>query len=418
MWADLALALSVVGAWLLSKARYNDVFTPLFSYAAVWCASLLLFRLRLVDYDELNCQTALIIAASVAAFGAGCMLAGKPSAQTETSLPINQQRLAVVITALLILNVIGLVLLVRWLQTGFGLLTNLGDVSALRASSDETTRVGALGFLTLLDLPLLLCAWMYYLRFGKRRWFTVLGVVVPLLEPYLKGDRGTLTFDLLTMLFLWIYYHGWRRPNQTVVSRVSVLGVVLLGYFLAMGSLLDKLASQPQQAMTARQTSLTSGTALALVSPYIYATASFPTLQQGMQDVDHFTWGARTFFPVARLLYALGVIRQRPEPLTFDFYFVPVPFNTYTHLFTFYQDFGTAGIVLVPLLLGWLETRVYLSLKRSPGFFSLTAAACFLGINCFSIFIPIILSLSIWYCLTVLWLLSRWCRAPWRECLS
>ena len=113
------------------------------------------------------------------------------------------------------------------------------------------------------------------------------------------------------------------------------------------------------------------GLDLLFSNPYIYATGSFVTMQQAMDDVRGQVWGTRTFFPIARFLYAIDALKQRPEEANMDFYLVPIPYNTYTYLFAFYEDFGLAGVLFFPFLLGYLETRLYLSMKAQTTLFSI-----------------------------------------------
>lgn len=68
MWSDLGLILAIVAAWSISRMLYQDIFTPLFSYIAVWCGALAFFRLRLVNYDELETRTVFLIGGSMVAF--------------------------------------------------------------------------------------------------------------------------------------------------------------------------------------------------------------------------------------------------------------------------------------------------------------------------------------------------------------
>jgi oligosaccharide repeat unit polymerase len=128
-----------------------------------------------------------------------------------------------------------------------------------------------------------------------------------------------------------------------------------------------------------------------------------------MRDVHGHLWGVRTFFPVARLLYAVDILEHRPEEASLQFYLVPIPFNTYTYLFAFYEDFGVLGVVCFPFLLGYLETRLYLSMKARPSIFSVAGTGSLMAVNIFTVFIALQSTILIWYYLCVMFIISEWC---------
>src|SRR5689334_11503494 len=87
MWINLSLVMVWVLAVYLSRKRYGDVFTPLCVYTSIWCICLLLFHLRLIDYNELGRKTVLLISGSMLGFGSGCFLAGTVNQRRKRSSP-------------------------------------------------------------------------------------------------------------------------------------------------------------------------------------------------------------------------------------------------------------------------------------------------------------------------------------------
>ena len=103
-----------------------------------------------------------------------------------------------------------------------------------------------------------------------------------------------------------------------------------------------------------------------------------------------------------------GKLSVNGEAFNFDFYQVPVPVNTYTHLYAFYQDFGAVGVVIIPFILGYLETRFYLRMKFTPNVFWLAGCSALIALNVFSIFVPLVTNISFWYFFAVMYLLQRY----------
>jgi oligosaccharide repeat unit polymerase len=411
---DLFLFAALAATIALSRKLYRDVFAPLCTYVSMWLVCLLLFRLRLVGYYELEPRTIALIAGSLIAFAVGCLLAHRRAISREGAgdlrRTIDLGSLEFVIKALIALNFAGALIFAYQMNSAYGISTYFTDPAVIRKDFAEWTRVGALGLFMMLDYPLIVSAWVHYLLTRKLRWFTVLAVPLVSIQTFLKTDRGSLTIYAITCIALWIYWHDWRALNWRMVRRLAISVVLLLAYFLAIGSLYGKLVSMQADVFNPADLSVTSQVGLVLVTPYIYATSPISGFQEAMRDVGTLSWGMHTFFPIARVLYSVGILQDRPEPVDFDYYFVPIPVNTYTHLFAFYQDFGAAGVILLPLVLGFVETRLYFHMKCTPTLFSMGASSTFMAVNVFSVFVPAVGSLSFWYYWAVLYVVYRFCR--------
>jgi oligosaccharide repeat unit polymerase len=413
MGTNFVLLAAGAGAVYLSRILYRDVFTPLCTYVSIWLACLLLFRLRLVDYYGLEIRTVILIGTSILAFVAGCIIAGCGKDPSEDgchlSGTLHHESFELVIKVLFALNLVGTLVFAYRMNSSYGLTTYITDPGIIRGDFDEWGRVGLLALLMMLDYPLVVCSWVHYLLTKKWRWFTIVSLLLVLVQTYLRTDRGSLTVYVISMLSLWLYWNRWRSLNWRILRRLGVIAALLLTYFLAVGLLYGKLVSEHTDVFDQRDFRVNSEAGLVLATPYIYATASVLGFQEAMRDVDDRSWGTHTFFPVARALYGLGILHERPEGFTFDFYLVPVPVNTYTHLIAYYQDFGIAGVILLPLILGYAETCLYLRMKASPTLLSLGASSAFTALNLFSVFVPLITSLSFWYYFATLAGISRFC---------
>jgi oligosaccharide repeat unit polymerase len=414
----MATNLLLIAVWaaaiLLSRRLFRDVFTPLCCYVSIWSLCLLLFRFRLVNYYELETRTIVLIGGSIFAFVLGCVVACRRTDVRDEGwdLPrtLDQKSLEFIIKALCVFNLIGTLIFAYRMNNTYGLATYISDPAVIRRDFDEWTHVGGLGLLMMLDYPLLVCTWIHYLLTKKWRWFTVFAMPLVLVQTFLRTDRGSFTMYVITCISLWIYWNRWRSLNSRMLRKLGFVAILLVAYFLGLGLFYGKLVALQEDAFNAGDLSVTSQLGLLLVNPYIYATSPIGGFQPAMADVRRLSWGEHTFFPVARVLYSFGFLDDRPEPYDFDFYLVPIPVNTYTHLFAFYQDFGAAGVIWVPLALGYLETRLYLRMKARPSIFSLGASSAFTALNVFSVFVPLITSISFWYYSVVLYAISRICQ--------
>jgi oligosaccharide repeat unit polymerase len=409
----MLINLLLVGALLfggyLSSKLYRDVFTPLCVYVSIWCVCLLLFHLRIfVDYYALRLKFGLIIAASIMSFVTGCLLAGR-NKQPRARSVANLRRFEIAIKVLIIFSFCGVILFAIRMDSIYGLATYFVDPSLLRSDFQNWPRIGMLASLVLLNYPLAMCCLIHVLQTKRLRWFTCLGFFLACTQSYLLTDRVTLVVFCITGTFVWAYLNGWQRISGTLLIKMGFVVGLTIAYFLGIGNFFGKLISGDSHQWEVQYLSRSSELDLLFSNPYIYATGSFVTMQQAMDDVRGHMWGTRTFFPIARVLYAIDALKHRPEEASMDFYFVPIPYNTYTYLFAFYEDFGLAGVLFFPFLLGYLETRLYLSMKAEPTLFSVSGTASLMAVNIFTVFIALPSTILIWYYFIVLFAISKWC---------
>jgi oligosaccharide repeat unit polymerase len=417
MWIDFVMVVVMIAAAKISRRRYQDIFTPLCLYVWMWCLCLLLFRLRLINYPELNGRAEWLIGGSMVAFVGGCLAAGRLKSLSETTLEIRLDRLESAMRILLILNVIGILLYLKRMQGIFGLSTYLTDPSEIRTNFEDWSRIGWMAVLTLLSYPLFSSSLVHYLKSKRLRMISAIGMILPCIQSYIQTDRISLAILLFSGSLTWVYFNRWTSVNRQMLRIMALLSILMVSYFIGAGYLYGKLVSERMETFGAGNFDETPQFAMYVIDPYLYATGSFPTFQEAMNDVHSLRWGERTFFPFARLLYAADLLRQRPEGASMEVYNIPIPINTCTYLFSFYEDFGTFGVIFFPIVLGWSQTRLYLRMKKHPTLFSLSGTAGFVMTDLLSTFISLITTINVWYFLAVVYCISRHCVLE-RRCSS
>lgn len=420
MVADAGLLVVILAAYFVSRKRYGDVFTPLFVYVAVWCGCLFLFRLRFVNYDTLGPRVILVVGGSVLAFVVGCLTAGRPYQAKESSLQVALEPLEKAIRILDYLSITGLLFFLMRSALVFGLSAYLTDPDAIRLGYEDLGRVGALALLLSAIYPLFVCSLIHVLESRKLHWFTVVGLLLPAVQGFVTMSRNNLAVPLISGVFAWFYYRGWRSLNLTILRRFALAFALVVLYFIGVGFWYGKVATSEDYTLyRVKDVNVTSQVGLQLAFPYMYATGGFPTLQAAMEDVRTHLWGVRTLFPIARVFYGVGLLDDRPENASLEFYYVPVPFNTATYLFGFYEDFGIAGVIVCPFLLGFLSTRLYLEMKAGASIFSLGCTGVLMAVIVYSVFIGLASTVQVWYSVIALFVISRRC-AAWsaRKCPS
>ena len=394
--AEAICLAAICGALWLSYRRFGDMFTPLAVYVTVWCGALLLFSIRLINYIELSDRTSMLIASSIVAYVAGCLLCPKLKPSSPAGTEFHLDRFHHILKALMVVHFCAFVIFVLQMQSRFGISIYLTDPSQIRAEADDWMKTGVLAIPLLLHYPILILNYFDVLLNHRLRWYNAVGFIVPVIQELMWTGRGTLVLFIITVFFMWIYFRAWRTVNRPlIVSGIAALAVAVAG-FLALGSVYGKLISEETGTYNISDFNVESSAALLLAYPYMYVTSPLPTFQEAMADVHDHSGGVRTFYPAARVMQAFGVLDALPQFAVFDNYFVPVPNNTYTYLFTYYQDFGSTGVVVVPFILGFVHTYLYWRMRSSPSLWTMAAVAISMGTICFSVFTCLPSTVMIW----------------------
>src|SRR5260370_22908577 len=105
-------------------------------------------------------------------------------------------------------------------------------------------------------------------------------------------------------------------------------------------------------------------------------------------------WGTYTFAPIFRFLSRLGF--QTAVPAHEENYYTPVPMNVGTYLKNVHSDFGFAGILIFPFLLGAVTTLLIVRSSVMPRVAALAALSHLCVVIVFSFWFNLML-LGDWY---------------------
>ena len=366
---------------------------PTVIYIAVWLICLFLFCLRLISYDALSVKAILLIALSLLGFAAGALIPGK---RALSPTYVNLARLEKWVMVLFVASLTGVFLLVRYMAANYSLVTYFVNPMEIRADFDSWTTFHS-WTMGIICIPLyVFCATAHRLYSGRWRWFTALSMVLPLPYGILMTDRSTILVLYGLAFFAWAYVRSKSWRDREVLRFAVGLGLIGITYFIGIGSLLGKISNPVYDSPDVHVNAV-------VAAPYHYAASNFVTFSKAIEDVHQLTFGKRLFYVPLRLAEKVGLVRNLDTWVTYDFYDVPIPANTYTHLFVFYQDFGSAGVVVIPFLLGLIQSWLY---RRRPTLFSVGMSAIFAVINCFSVFITLIVNPGIWFFTMLLAIIS------------
>jgi hypothetical protein len=379
-----AIALAALAVWISSRCFAHPV-SPFSVYYVAWFSSLALYAAGWIGYTPVRTSTWSMIALSLAAFGAGWLIpflawdARGVRSSGELRRGISEARLYQAIRFCFVLGAIGLATFLYSVHSTLGLAAYIEAPHEIRqamsAGGEVSEGIKPFNWLNVSNVVL---ASLYLFALGGRRrrqvWF-VLGFSVA--AVLLMEDRTRFFYATLWAGFMLSY--SMKLQAKKIVAGLGIVSAILLAQFIAVAAWLGKVAENSPLLMDAAHGSSAWGNVtVALLPPYMYATSSFPALQAYLDTAPRATHGAMTFYPVFKLLKLVDPTLESPA-IVADFVSIPFEANTFTWLHQFYTDFGLAGVLMGPLLVGLLVSGLYFHMLRTRDFYSTyaTALLCF-----------------------------------------
>lgn len=103
--------------------------------------------------------------------------------------------------------------------------------------------------------------------------------------------------------------------------------------------------------------------------PYMYVVMNLENFARAVQQLDSLAYGYYTFDFTTALVGLKHWISEYFGMV--DTPYLTSNYNTYTAFWTYYRDFGTFGIAIIPALVGWGIASAYYWLRTSPNIRSL-----------------------------------------------
>ena len=185
-------------------------------------------------------------------------------------------------------------------------------------------------------------------------------------------------FMAVLMAITLLYYTTFRIKFKTVFisSLVVIVFFYLVSSFRAGEIIVFVLYKMSKMKFSVDYAVFTE--------PYMYVVMNLENYARSIAKVDHFTYGYYTF----DFMTAITGLKHWIEEY---FALVETPFltssyNTYSAFWTYYRDFGIAGIFIIPFIGGMSISSLYYSFKVKPSLMKLAFYSMFLFVLIFSFF--------------------------------
>lgn len=401
-------------AVLISARFFGHPFSPFSVFYGAWFGALGLYNLNWISYTPVRGPAWTLIALSLLSFGVGWLIPYLRWDSRDIQPPelvvqqVSAERLRIAIFVCFVLGVIGTVAFLAAVRSTVGL------AAFIEAPGEVRTAMAKGGGL---EEPLKIFDWLhvaivvfcsFYLfamKSRRSRWvWPVLAFSLSAL--FLMEDRTHFFYAACWAGFVLL--HSMRITAKKIVVLMAVAAGLLLSQFLLVAVWLGKVAENNPALVASANV---QDAMIFILSPYMYITESFPSLQVYMDSAPASTHGSMTFYPVFRMINFVDPTLEPPaivaEPVD-----IPSESNTFTWLHQFYTDFGTAGAILGPWFIGVLTSAVYFHMLRARTFYSTLMNGLFLYCLGLSIFVNLFTQGPAWYFAAVGLVISAWVKLP------
>jgi len=371
-----------------SKKIFGKWFNPVSLYTIIWGVMLFLYELKLIAFFDLRTNTWLIIIASFTSFLLGVITilssrstAGKSNIVFETceiSPPIFLDNGKVLRYTIFFLSIIGLASALQHWQvllseygSVFNVLVHSYTVYRSRLTGDEPA--GIIPYVWLASYFAVFLAGIYTAYKRKLTLLSTVPLIAIVLKETARLTRAGILFGLFSFIISFVLTRHLLTKDRSKKFEFKktklILTVLIVISIMVSGAALVKIIRNPVEEFGGTSSSLNQVKGGAFISPaiYFYASSQVGVLNQYLEkNKENVNFGYSTFFGVYTILSKFHLV-EKPKT-QHKGYLIPQWSNTATFLREIHADFGFAGILLIPFLIGLLATFYWFKFFETHNF--------------------------------------------------
>ena len=367
---------------LLGRLMLKNWFNHLILYSFIWTLVLGLYSLRLLKYRPIITEAWIFIFAAWIFLYLGTAVVlfinfnkEKRVISTESSdwynYDVNQPKNLIVILKILIIG-LSIISLISIFSYMFVLLRTFGNIFLAMAQSFLWYHLRVRGeisqgipYLTSLILVCCSFAGVYGGIKGRITLLSTIPLILAIIYSLISMGRAAILIAIT--LYITAYLQSYRYFNKAQIKNkvrywlVPLLLVITLAMFGAeQVRSFRRITESYKKYGESKSMKILRNTPFLTPSVYFYLSGEPVVLSEYLQkDREHVIPGWYTFAPIYRILAKLGLVKK--PPYVQPFYLTPVPMNTGTYLREIHADFGVWGIILIPFILGFICTSLFLN---------------------------------------------------------
>jgi oligosaccharide repeat unit polymerase len=383
------IILAGISTVLLGRWMFGRWFNHVGLYGAIWSFSLALFQVGLIYYYPLEMETWFIIITGWLAFvmGSGTVVCARfamDSNAVEVSRMNKTTSEVAPSSVLRVLWIINIITVIYSIYTVYNISRLLGSVSNIFIMGNLLYQVrvheeipGAIPYVGTLTLVGSLLAGYYTSMVGRLRFATFVAIFTAITSSIANMTRATLI--ITGILFVTGYLVNREKKTRQYNVRYSskfrsaftfilIVALIVTGLEIIRGNR-GMTESFTGQTKTLKKLSVGAGS---FITPSIvmYITAHHGVLNQYLRhEGENHPVGHYSLAPLWRVLSKFGYDTYVEQHSSF--YNTPVPANTGSYLRELHADYGMAGIVVCPFLLGLISSIYWFRFKRTQALWDL-----------------------------------------------
>jgi len=388
---EIIIAVLVFGVGIfLSYLIYNSFLNQITLYSVIWLNMIFWYEIRLINYDHISIDTYFIIYSSYILFLFGNII-GKiviqnkniSSDQNAFEYYLNEKYLKYYI---LIPGIIGFgAAVLNWIQLFkiYGTLPNIflhGPEIYSKRVEGEIAEV--IPYINSFIIVSIFYSSIYFAKTLKLNGY----VILPFISIYIKEmaafGRSGILFGLFEFVIIFIsvrYFLKRKNIIKVVFPTKMVITVLILFIMAIIAATTVKSFRASVENFKGSSRSLSAFKNNIIISPsiYFYMSSHIGVLNKYIEkDNENNEIGANTFLIIHSILSKFDLI-ERPSDYQKGYMF-PNWSNTGTYLREIHGDFGLAGVVVIPFLLGLLGYISWHRFNYNGSFYSFIS---FVGIG-------------------------------------
>lgn len=398
-------------AVFLGKYIFDKWFNPLSIYSFIWMSMILLYELRLIPFADLRIETWVVILLGFISFLLGILtiyfargIFKKNNTSSSTIPKILLDDGLTIKYAVVFLSIIGFY---SAIQHWAVLIDEFGSIVGVLLNATKYYRMRVAGEIKGVVPYIFIASYIgiflsgIYTAYKKKLTFVA---ILPILAVILKeianlGRAGILLglVEFMTVFILFRYLLSRIHKGDIIKKSRILFAVLIILSLMVGGAILVKSVRNPIDSFQGTSRGLQSFEGNVILSPsiYLYTCSHLGVLNKYLEkdnEVGH--WGEHTFLPIYNLISKFGVLEH---PSFFQKgYFIPMWTNTGTYLRELDADFGKAGVLIFPYLLGFIITFLWFKFFESGSLMSLILLTYSFLIVIFS-FLVMVSRLSSWF---------------------
>lgn len=388
---------------ILGKYLFKKWFNQISFYSISWMVMIVLYQWKLLPYYNLSLETWMVILLGYLSFLLGIILLfAARSLYAKKENNISYDRLdtlkifsdggRVLRNTILIMSILGILFAIQhWIV----LIKMFGSIPAVLINANIAYRLrvqgeikGIIPFFFIFSYVAVFLAGIYSAFKGRLTLLCLLPFLGVIINEMANVGRAGI---LLASIEFFVAFVLTRNLNE-IRSRKIVNGnfklilsfVILFALIIASASMI-KVARGTYESFLGESKQLKGLKNSAIISPsiYMYLSSDLGVLNKYLQiDNENAMIGENTFLVLYSVLSKFNFIK-RPSDYQKG-YFIPMWSNNGTYLRELHADFGFAGVIVGPFLIGLLTTFLWFKFYENKSMLTLVFLDMFFMIIGFS----------------------------------